>query len=66
MNKYLLDTNICIFAFRDQYGIKERMLLCGEDSCYVSDITVMELRYGAYKSKKVTENLTVVNNLIRL
>jgi len=30
MNKYLLDTNICIFAFRDLYGINERMLLCGK------------------------------------
>ena len=64
MNKYLLDTNICIFAFRDQYGINERMLLCGKDSCYASDVTVMELRYGAYKSKKAAENLTIVNNFL--
>ena len=38
MNKYLLDTNICIFAFRDQYGINERMLLCGEDSMVTDNL----------------------------
>ena len=65
MKGYLLDTNICIFAFRGQYGITERMKQCGEGNCYVSDITVMELRYGAYKSAKARENLSIVNNFLR-
>ena len=65
MKGYLLDTNICIFAFRGEYGITERMRQCGEANCYVSDITVMELRYGAYRSAKTQENLSVVNNFLK-
>ena len=65
MKGYLLDTNICIFAFRGEYGVTERMRQCGEANCYVSDITVMELIYGAYKSAKMQENLSIVNNFLK-
>ena len=65
MKGYLLDTNICIFAFRDQFGVIERMRQSGEGNCYVSDITVMELRYGAYKSARTEENLTLVNTFLK-
>ena len=64
MKGYLLDTNICIFAFRGEYGISNRMRQYGEGCCYVSDITIMELRYGAYKSAKTQENLTIVNDFL--
>lgn len=40
MNGYLMDTNICIFAFRGEHGIIERMKQYGKSQCYVSDITV--------------------------
>ena len=65
MKGYLLDTNICIFAFRGEYGISERMRKHSEGSCYVSDVTVMELRYGAYKSAKIQENLNIVNGFLK-
>ena len=65
MKGYLLDTNICIFAFRGENGIIERIRQCGEANCYVSDITVMELKYGAYKSAKMQENLSIVNNFLK-
>lgn len=65
MKGYLLDTNICIFAFRDEFGVKERMIKCGKGSCYVSDITVMELRLGAYKSNRTQENLSVIDRFLK-
>ena len=65
MKQYLLDTNICIFAFKDEFGVKERMRQCGKKNCYVSDITVMELLYGAYKSAKREENLAIVNDFLK-
>lgn len=60
MNKYLLDTNICIFAFRDQYGINERMLhreeLSGDHLPFLNHVAnaigqttlhrVVKIRYG--------------------
>ena len=53
MKGYLLDSSICIFALRNEYGIIERLKQCGEANCFVSDVTVMELRYGAYNSNRV-------------
>ena len=35
---------------RDKYGINERLEEIGAQQCYVTDVTVMELRFGAYKS----------------
>ena len=64
MKGYLLDTNICIFAMRDMYGVNERLEEIGQQLCYVADVTVMELKYGAYKSKKREENLRVVNDFL--
>lgn len=64
MKGYLLDTNICIFALRDKYGVNERLEEVGREQCYVADVTVMELRFGAYKSEKKMENLRIVNDFI--
>ena len=64
MKKYLLDTNICIFAMRDKYSVNERLENITPQQCYVTDVTVMELRFGAYKSEKKDENLSIVNDFI--
>lgn len=64
MKGFLLDTNICIFAMRDEFGVNERLEEIGRQACYVADVTVMELRFGAYKSKKKEENLRVVNDFL--
>jgi len=64
MKGFLLDTNICIFALRDKYGVNERLEEIGRKRCYVSDVTMMELRFGAYKSEKKDENLRIVNDFI--
>ena len=64
MKKYLLDTNICIFAMRDKYGVNERLESITPQQCYVTDVTVMELRFGAYKSERKDENLSIVNDFL--
>ena len=64
MKKYLLDTNICIFSMRDKYSVNERLENITPQQCYVTDVTVMELRFGAYKSEKKDENLSIVNDFI--
>ena len=48
--KYLLDTNICIFFFRNKFDVANVLLKKGYDNCCVSEITVAELRYGAENS----------------
>lgn len=64
MKGYLLDTNICIFALRNKYNINEHLEEIGSQRCFVSDVTVMELRFGAYKSERKEENLRIVNHFI--
>jgi tRNA(fMet)-specific endonuclease VapC len=62
MNKYLLDTSICVFLLRQKYGIAEKLSKLELSQCYISEITLAELKYGAYKSQKTNENLKVIND----
>lgn len=67
--KYLLDTNICIFFLQGKYGIKEKIQQVGRKNCYISEISIAELLYGAAYSGSskhshdveiILESLTVV------
>lgn len=52
--KYLLDTNICVYALKQRPPeVLDRLRLAGQDSVAVSVITVLELRHGAEKSQHV-------------
>ena len=63
MKRYLLDTNICVFLLRGQYNIPTLMRDVGIDNCYLSEITLAELRYGAYKSNDTEHNLRVIDTM---
>ena len=47
--KYLLDTNAIIAMFRDLHGMRAAILKAGFETCAISEITLAELLYGAYK-----------------
>lgn len=64
MKKYLLDTSICVFLLRQKYGIAEKLVQISPSQCYVSEVTIAELKYGAYKSNRIKENLDLVEDLI--
>jgi tRNA(fMet)-specific endonuclease VapC len=50
--KYLLDTNICIYALKNRPPeVLERLRAVGPAAVAVSVITVLELRHGAEKSR---------------
>lgn len=48
--RYLLDTNICVFFLRGKLNLNEIIKTKGRENCYISEITVAELRYGAENS----------------
>ena len=48
--QYLLDTNICVFFLRGKLNLAEIIKEKGRENCYISEITVVELRYGAENS----------------
>ena len=61
--KYILDTDICIYWLKGNEHIEQKILSGGIDNIFVSFITVSELYYGAYKSERVDENLTMMRKL---
>lgn len=62
MAKYLLDTNICISLLKNKYGIREKILDVSFEKCYVSEVTIAELYYGAAKSNR-PEHFDDVDNI---
>jgi len=44
--KYLLDTNICVFLLRGKLKLDDLIKEFGRENCFISEITVAELRYG--------------------
>lgn len=58
--EYLLDTNICIYYFKGQFELKDKIEKIGFHKFAISEITLAELIYGAEKSQKVAQNIKVV------
>lgn len=48
--QYLLDTNTCIFFLRGKLNLDELIRQRGRENCFISEITVFELRHGAENS----------------
>lgn len=47
---YLLDTNICVHFLRGEHQLNARFAALGLAHCFVSEITVAELLFGAANS----------------
>lgn len=60
----MLDTNICIFFIKGQYELDEKIAEVGEHNCFISEITVAELKYGVENSKTVAEMRVIVETFI--
>ena len=66
MKKYLLDTNICIFFLRGKFDIARKIALAGIENCYLSEITVAELYYGAENSNNPVRTMRETEQFISL
>lgn len=63
---YLLDTNACIQALNDQSSpVAQHIIRIPADRIYLCTIVCMELYYGAYKSRRIQENLTNLTNFFQ-
>ena len=55
--KYILDTNICIYIIKQKpYWVKKKFEALNIGDVGVSSITISELFYGVYKSKRIEQN----------
>ena len=64
MNGYLLDTSTCIFLLRGKRSVEEKLNTIDEDSCYITDVVVAELFFGAYYSDRTEENIRQVEAFV--
>jgi tRNA(fMet)-specific endonuclease VapC len=48
--QYLLDTNICIFFLRGKMPLEKIIREKAIENCFISELTVFELKYGAQNS----------------
>ena len=64
MKGYLLDTNICIFYMKGRYQLDEKIAKVGQNNCYISEITVAELLFGAARSANKEKHLKQIASFI--
>jgi tRNA(fMet)-specific endonuclease VapC len=60
MKKYLLDTDICIYFLKGKHNIKSKIEEVGISNCYISEITIAELAYGAFNSEQFEKHINEV------
>ncbi|WP_289658425.1 type II toxin-antitoxin system VapC family toxin [Flavobacterium panacagri] len=62
---YLLDTSICVFFLRGKLNLDKMLKQVGLENCYISEITVAELRFGAENSDDPIKSNKAVDVFLR-
>lgn len=62
--KYLLDTNICIFYMKGLFNLDKKIENIGNENCYISEITLAELKFGVENSERKKKNTEALDNFI--
>ena len=60
--RYLLDTSTCGFFLRGKLNLDVMVKKVGLENCYISEITVAELRFGAENSDDPVKSNKAVDN----
>ena len=63
--RFLLDTNICIYALKQHHAVLRRLLSESRSDIAISVITEAELRTGAAKSEAPTKTLRLLENFLQ-
>ena len=64
MKQFLLDTNICIYYIKGLYELKSKFKDVGPEHCFISEITLAELKFGVAKSQAKKKNQQVLENFL--
>lgn len=62
-SRYLIDTDILIDFFKAKYALDQKFKSVGLSNCYVSEISIAELTYGALKSSNVVKQMNNVEKV---
>ncbi|WP_067145085.1 PIN domain-containing protein [Pseudotamlana agarivorans] len=63
--QYLLDTNICVFFLRGKLNLDSIIREKGTKNCFISELTVFELKYGAENSENPKKSHNAVSKFIK-
>lgn len=64
MKKYLLDTNICVYFLKGLYNLDKKIEKAEAENCFVSEITIAELKFGAENSENQEKNRKTVDEFV--
>ena len=66
MKKFLLDTNICIYHLKGLFGMDNKIERAGIENCFLSEITLAELKFGIENSEHKEKNRKKIEPFIKL
>ena len=64
MKKYLLDTNICVYFLKGLFSLDKKLEQVEIENCFVSEITIAELKFGAENSESQVKNRRTVDDFV--
>ena len=64
MKKYLLDTNICVYFLKGLYNLDQKIAKAETENCFVSEITIAELKFGVENSENKEKNQKTVDDFV--
>ena len=64
MKKYLIDTNTCIYYIKGKYELNKKFEKADPDNCFISEITLAELKFGVENSEKKEKNQKALDNFL--
>jgi len=64
LKKYLLDTNICVYFLKGLYNLHKKIEKEEVGNCFISEITVAELKFGAENSDSRDKNRKTVDEFV--
>lgn len=64
MNKYLLDTNICIYYIKGKFNLNKKFEAIDPENCFISEITLAELKFGVENSEHKYHNQKALENFL--
>jgi tRNA(fMet)-specific endonuclease VapC len=64
LKKYLIDTNICIYYIKGKFDLDKKFELVDPENCFISEITLAELKYGVENSERKDKNQKALDNFL--
>ena len=64
MKKYLIDTNIAIYYMKGKFALNKKFDLVSTDNCFISEITLAELKFGVENSEKPDKNRKALEDFL--